>query len=56
MDISYWGLVRRGTRLTYPQPSWEEFGGRFLDHHTYLKSKDRGDQSMCEKRWCSEDV
>jgi hypothetical protein len=27
-----------------------------LDHHTYLKPKGGGDQSMCEKRRCSEGV
>ena len=27
-----------------------------MDHRTYLKSKGGGDQSMCEKRECSEDV
>jgi hypothetical protein len=48
--------VRRVTRFLYPQPSWEEFGGSFLDHHAYLKLKSRGDNSMREKHWCSEGV
>jgi hypothetical protein len=48
--------VRRGTRFLYPQRSWEEFGGIFLDHHAYLKPKDRGNKSMREKHWCPEDV
>jgi hypothetical protein len=52
----YCGSVRRVTRFSYPQLSWEECGRIFLDHHTYLKSKGGGDYSMCEKRWCSEDV
>jgi hypothetical protein len=56
LSTTSWDSVRRVTRFSYPQHSWEEFGGKFLDHHTYLKPKGRGDHSMCEKRWCSEDV
>jgi len=48
--------VRRVTRFTYPQRSWEEFGGKFLGHHAYLKPKGKGDKSMREKHRCPEGV
>ena len=39
--------------LSYPQCSWEEFGGTFLGPMTYLDPKGEGDGSMSWKRWAS---
>ena len=59
------GLVKAGGRqrtdsnaprgaLLYPQPSWEELEGRFLDLMAYPDSKDERDSSLPEnQRSCS---
>ena len=35
---------------SYPQHSWEELGGRFLDLMADLESKDEGNSSLPEKQ------
>ena len=44
-----WNLCAPRGALSYPQPSWEEFGGTFLGLMPYPESKDKWEQQHGRK-------